>query len=285
MSAAVTRVKRPQIFWRSRGSGPRTLVLINGYSASAVAWPRQWLRDLAAEVRVITVDNRGSGWSRIVDTPFTMQDMAGDVIDVLDDAEVDRAVIMGLSMGGMIAQEVALRAPERVAGLALVATRPPIPRFHQPPASSLISLVRPLLPGETLSTYFGKLWSAAAAPGFAEAHPEVIDELVQQVIERPTPRAMLMHQLRAMSGWGHAERLEHLAVPTLVVHGVVDTFAPTANGVTLAELIPDARLELIDGVGHLVAHEAPQRLTALLMELMTRAFPAPREAPSRATNG
>jgi 3-oxoadipate enol-lactonase len=263
----------PQIFWRSRGSGPRVLVLINGYSASAIAWPREWLRALSRDARVITLDTRGSGWSRDVETPFTMQDMAGDIVDVLDDADVDRAVVMGLSMGGMIAQEVALQAPDRVAGLALVATRPPTPRFVQPPMASTLSLVRPLLPGETLPVYFERLWSSAAAPGFAAEHPEVIAELVAQVVERPTPRGLLLQQMRAMSGWGHAERLGRLALPTLIVHGTADRFALPANGAALAELIPGARLETLDGIGHLVPHEAPDRLRELLLALIDEAIP------------
>ncbi len=265
---------RPQVFWRSRGSGSRTLVLINGYSASAIAWPRAWLRDLAKDVRVITLDNRGSGWSRFAETPFTMQDMAADLVDVLDDADVDRAVLMGLSMGGMIAQEVAMTTPERVAGLALVATRPPIPRFQPPPAASMLALMRPLAPGESPTRFFRRLWSSAAAPGFAEAHPDVVDEFVAQVVERPTPRGMLLHQMRAMSGWGHAERLERLDVPTLVVHGDSDKFSPTVNGATLGELIPGARFEQLQGVGHLVPQEAPGRLRELLLELIREAYPA-----------
>jgi 3-oxoadipate enol-lactonase len=243
-------------------------VLINGYSASALAWPRGWLRALADEARVITLDNRGSGFSRMVPTPFTVSDMAADVVAVLDDAGVETAVVMGLSMGGMIAQELALSAPERVDGLALVATRPPIPRFHTPPTSSLIALGRPLLPGETLRGYFRRLWSAAAAPGFASAHPEVIEELIAQSLDRPTPRGMLMHQLRAMSGWAHAERLSQLSLPVTVIHGEQDTFSPPTNAAELHQLIPGATLHLLPGVGHLIPQEAPCELRERLRVLL-----------------
>ncbi len=271
MSASAPRRRRPQVFWRSRGRGPRTLVLINGYSASALAWPRDWLHALSRAARVITLDNRGSGWSRIVPTPFTVRDMADDVVAVLDDAGLDAAVVMGLSMGGMIAQELALSAPDRVTGLALVATRPPIPRFHTPPASSLFALGRPLLPGETLRGYFERLWSSAAAPGFAAAHPEVIEELIEQSLDRPTPRGMLLHQLRAMSGWAHAERLSGLSLPVCVIHGELDTFSPPVNGRELQRLIPGATLHLLPGVGHLVPQEAPDALRERLLELLDAA--------------
>jgi 3-oxoadipate enol-lactonase len=259
-------MRRPRVFWRSRGSGDATLVLINGYSASALAWPRPWIRALAENARVISLDNRGSGWSRDVAVPFTIAEMAADVVDVLDDAEVEQAVVMGFSMGGMVAQELALDSPERVAALTLVGTRPPIPKFTQPPLSSLFALTRPVLPGEGLHKYLTRLWGSAAAPGFAAANPEAIAELVEQTVARPTPRRMLLEQLRAMSGWGHADRLRELRLPTVVVHGTEDRFSPSANGQTLAELIPGARLEVLPGVGHLVPLEAPECLLATLRD-------------------
>jgi 3-oxoadipate enol-lactonase len=273
MAALATRPRRPQVFWRARGAGPHTLVLINGYAASAIAWPRQWIGGLAEDVRVITLDNRGSGWSRLAPAPFTIEDMAEDVVDVLDDAEVEGAVVMGISMGGMIAQQVALSAPERVDGLALVATRPPIPRFTQPMASSIIALTRPLLPGESFRAYTRRLWSAAAAPGFAERRPEVIEELIDQTVERPTPRGPMLQQLRAMSGWAHAERLATLRVPTTIVHGKEDRFAPIANAESLYDLIPSANLLRLDGVGHLVPYEAPGVLREQLLALVAESVP------------
>jgi pimeloyl-ACP methyl ester carboxylesterase len=183
---------------------------------------------------------------------------------------------MGISMGGMIAQQVALAAPERVEALALVATRPPVPRFTQPAASSVLALTRPVLPGESFRTYMRRLWSAAAAPGFAERHPEVIEELIEQTIERPTPRGLLLQQLRAMSGWGHAERLTALRMPTTIVHGEQDRFAPIANAESLHELIPGANLLRLDGIGHLVPYEAPEILREQLLGLVAES--APRDA-------
>jgi pimeloyl-ACP methyl ester carboxylesterase len=260
------RPRSPQVFWRAHGAGP-AVMLINGYSATAFAWPRSWLAALEQRFRVITLDNRGSGWSRFSDRPFTIADLAGDAADVLDAAEVPRAVVLGLSMGGMIAQELALHRPERVTGLVLAGTRPPMPNFESPSLLSAWQLVRPPGRGESLEQYFRTLWTAAAAPGFAAAHPQAIDELVQQTLERPTPRMLLAHQLRAMSGWAHAERLTRLAVPTTVVHGESDSFAPPANGRQLARLIPGARHVSLAGVGHLLAHEAPDALQAAIAEL------------------
>ena len=100
---------------------------------------------------------------------------------------------------------------------------------------------------------------------------------MSQCVERPTPRAMLTNQMRALMAWGHAERLARIAAPTVVVHGERDLFSPSANAVALAELIPGARLELLADVGHLVPLEAPERLGELLLDLAAGARPAGRK--------
>jgi 3-oxoadipate enol-lactonase len=122
-----------------------------------------------------------------------------------------------------------------------------------------------------MEDYFRSLWTAAAAPGFAEREPALIDELARQAAERPTPRALLLHQLRAMSGWAHSERLSAIGIPTHVVHGREDRFSPVENGRALAELIPGARYLELEGVGHLVPVEAPSALDTVLDELAAEA--------------
>jgi pimeloyl-ACP methyl ester carboxylesterase len=261
---------RPQVFWRARGSGP-PLVLVNGYGASAFAWPRRWTRGLEGRYRVITMDNRGAGASRHVDVPFSMGDLADDVVDVLDAAAAGAATVLGLSMGGMIAQELALRHPERVSALVLVATRPPVPRFTPPPMGSALAMSRPPGRGQPLDAYFRALWVRSAAPGFADREPEILDELTRQSVAWPTPRGLLVHQLRAMTAWAHADRLRRITAPTAVVHGVLDRMSPVRNGRTIAELIPGARYVELDGAGHLVPHEAPERLDEIIDE-MTSGF-------------
>ncbi len=266
-------VARGQAYWRGRGRGPG-LVLLNGYGASADAWPGQWMQALASRHTVVTVDVRGGGRSRFAQKPFTIRDLAEDVVAVLDEVGLSTAVVLGLSMGGMVAQELALVAPERVRGLVLVGTRPPVPRFVPPPLRSNLRLLLPAGRGRSLEDYFRDLWAAAAAPGFAGAHPDRLDELARQSAERPTPRAMLVHQMRAMSAWAHAERLTRISVPTAVVHGALDSFAPVANGRVLAELIPGASYDEVPDVGHLIPLEAPDRLDAAIARVSATTEPA-----------
>ncbi len=258
------------VWWRSRGRGP-ALVLLNGYGASADLWPAGWLARLAERHRVVTPDPRGGGWSRFAEAPFTIADLADDVVAVLDDAGIGRAVLLGLSMGGMVAQEVALAAPHRVVGLVLAGTRPPAPAFVHPPWSSSLAFVRGPARGESLAHFQRRLWSSSVAPGFPERRPDLVDEVVAQSVARPTPRSALVNQLRAMTGWSGAERIGSIAVPTAVVHGRRDRFAVPANGEALAAAIPGATLRLLDDTGHLLPLEAPEALDAAIDEVVARA--------------
>ncbi len=252
------------VHWREGGSGA-PLVLLNGWSASGIAWPSAWLRGLRTRYRVIRIDNRGSGWSRYASRPFTMADLAADVAYVLDEEGIERATVFGLSMGGMIAQEFAMRSPERLEGLVLAATAPPMPAYKPTTSGGVAwALARPVARGETLEEYFRTLWSAAVGTGFAEHSPDIMDELVQQILQRPTPKGMLVHQLRAVVGWGHAERLARIDCPTVVVHGAEDSFIDVSAGRRLAELIPGCRFVELPGIGHLIAHEAPDVAAELI---------------------
>lgn len=278
----MNRPPKPQIYWRESGRGP-LLVLINGWAASGLAWPRAWVRALERDFRVIRIDNRGSGYSRFAQVPFTMADLADDVAAVLDEVQRDRAIVVGMSMGGMIAQEFAIRHPDRLAGLVLIATRPPAPAHASSAAASLmLDLFGPRRNGETLETYFTRVWTMATAAGFAEREPALIAELVEQVSERPTPRVMLIHQLRAVNGCGHADRLARITAPTAIVHGSDDPLIDVLNGRRLAELIPFARYDELDGVGHLPPLEAPDRLLEVIAEVASAGFAADATKPHKA---
>lgn len=271
----MTRGPKPAVYWRETGAGP-VLVLLNGWTASGQAWPRAWVRSLEARYRVVRIDNRGSGYSRFADTPFTVADMADDVAAVLDACGHESATVLGLSMGGMIAQEFALRHGSRVDALMLMATRPPAPAYVLPKVSQLGSLLTPRKRGETLSMYMTRLWSSATAKGFADREPEAIAELVAQIVARPTQQAMLAHQLRAVTGWSHAERLARIDARTFVVHGDQDVFIEPGNGKRLAKLIPGARYFELEGVGHLPPMESPGAVLDLIAELTDADDDGPR---------
>ena len=255
--------ERVAVNWHEGGSGP-ALLLLNGWTASGLVWPASWIEALEQRFRVIRVDNRGTGWSRSAPAPYTLATLADDVAAVLDACGERQATVLGSSMGGMIAQELALRHPERVGRLVLVSTAPPVPAQIVPdPAPYLTALARPGS-GQSLELYMATLWSAYAAPGFAEAQPKVFDEIASQIVRRVTPRQKVFDQMRAIRSWCGPDRLRQIQAPTAVVHGDRDPLMPVGNGMRLSRLIPRAEYVELQGVGHLPAYEAGDELLQVL---------------------
>ena len=265
---AGTGSPRKTVYWRERGDGP-PLVLLNGWSASGIAWPAAWLQRLEDHFRLISVDNRGTGWSRYTDAPYRIADLADDVVAVLDDAGVDRCTVLGLSMGGMIAQEVAMRHPGRVTGLVAVATRPPAPAHLTALPRFTTALLESPRPGVALENHMHTAWMDCCAPGFADPDG-ALGELIDRIVERVTPRQTLLRQLRAVTMWHGANRLKRLTVPALVVHGDEDRLMAIGNATRVVRLTPDAKYVELKGVGHLVPLEASDRLADLVIDFAGR---------------
>jgi 3-oxoadipate enol-lactonase len=254
---------RPVVVWHEGGAGP-ALLLLNGLVASGLVWPDAWLRRLEQRHRVIRVDNRGSGWSRSAPSPFTIGDLAEDAWNVLQACGIERATVLGLSLGGVIAQELAIRYPQAIDRLVLVATRPPTPAQVPSRSDALLALARAPQPGTDLKAFFLSLWGDLAAPGFAAGHPEVMDELANQITRRISPRSGLLNQARASYSWHGPARLRRITAPTTVVHGDRDPLIPVGNGMRLARLIPNATYVELPEVGHLVPQEAGDALLRIL---------------------
>ncbi|HUE32542.1 MAG TPA: alpha/beta hydrolase [Mycobacterium sp.] len=240
------------------------MLLLNGWTASGLVWPEAWLRRLEEGYDVIRIDSRGTGWSRSAPSPFTISDLAADARDVLKACGIDRATVLGISMGGMIAQELAIRHSEIVEKLVLVATMPPTPA-HTPMSRGALGLTlsRPLR-DRRLREFFVTTWAQTTGNGFAASHPEVFDELGDQIMRRITPRSGLVNQARAIMSWHGPGRLQRVSAPTTIVHGDQDPLIAVDNGRRLARLIPTARYVELAGVGHLVTHEAGDTLIGVL---------------------
>jgi 3-oxoadipate enol-lactonase len=248
------------------GVSGAAVVFLNGWTASGLVWPRSLIGALERDHRVIRVDNRGSGWSRHAARPYTIGDLAGDVRGIIDELGLGAPTVVGLSMGGMIAQELALRWPDRVRRLVLLGTRPPSPEDSPAPAAVTASLLASPPPGVPLRRFLRDGWATVTAPGFAAAHRERIDEMAASIARRPTPRFALLDQARAIAAWSGAHRLGALTVPTTVVHGTDDPLIPVRNGMRLAQLVPGARYVELPHVGHLVPYEAPDAVERIVRD-------------------
>lgn len=235
----------------------RTLVLVHGLGYARWGW--DGLPDrLAATHEVVLLDNRGIGDSDVPEGPYTAAQMAGDVLAVLDDAGLDRAHVVGSSLGGMIAQEVAIRWPERVDHLVLLSTTPGGDEAAPMPQQTvdLLQQMPDLEPQEALR----RAVVNAMAPAHVQAQPELVDQILDRRLADPQDPAGWQAQAHAGTTYDGGGRLADVSAPTLVLHGDEDVVVAPANGRLLADRIPDARLVVLEGHGHLPFWEDPARV-------------------------
>ena len=253
-----------KVYWESAGSGEPVL-LVMGLGMASTGWWRT-IPVLAQGLRVISFDNRGVGRSDRPHGSYTLAQMVEDSVAVLDAAKVATASVYGISMGGMIAQELAIRHPERVRALVLGASTPGGARHTLPDAAVLDFLRRrPTMPPEE------GIWASVPytySQTTRERHPERIGEDVKQRLRYPPDPDSYRAQVDAARWHDTNGRLGSVSAPTLVLHGTEDRIVPIANGRLLADSIPGARLKVLDGAAHLYPTDAPDADRKVLRFLM-----------------
>jgi 3-oxoadipate enol-lactonase len=248
-----------KIVWEERGSG-RPLLLIQGLGYARWSW-EPIVPGLAERYRVVFFDNRGIGESDKPDGPYTACDMADDALQVLDEAGIERAHVLGASLGGMIAQELAVAAPERVDKLVLCCTTPggeatvPMP----PVTVQLFAEAGSLSPEVALRRFVEN----ALAPG---APAELVDRLYRRRLANPPDPVGWPAQ--AAAGMGFAGVNGAIAAPTLLLTGTEDNVVDPRNTDVLAERIPAARVERLTGTGHLFFWEQPDAVVRIVTEFL-----------------
>ena len=264
-------------------AGPPVL-LVMGLGANGRLWAPVVRRLLAAGYEVIVVDNRGCGRSSTPWRPWTTRTMASDAVAVLDELGVERAHVSGASLGGMVAQELALEFPERVSTLVLGCTTGGLPRLDLVPRRGLLRIfeatLRSLRPGDDPDQRVKDFLSTAASEDFvARCRPG--DEAwatVAAMLEDPTSQRGLAMQLLASARHSSWSRLPRLTMPVQVHHGTEDRLMPFAAGRELARRIPDAQFVAYDGAGHALILERPEeareRVLTFLAESEARSVAA-----------
>ena len=249
--------------WSERGEGP-PLLLINGYAATKDDWDPTFLDELASAFHLICPDNRGVGESELGDAgEMTAASLAGDCIELLDSLGVERAAVVGWSMGGMVAQELAAAEPERVSALVLLSTDcggekavlaepETIAKLYdrsgttRQQATRLLDLLFPPEVAAPIDAEFGEVVAAARAA----LNPEALDAQ-QALMER-------WHREPA------DDRLTAITAKTLVAAGDEDEVIPPANTPILAAALGGAQMHRFPGDGHAFMAQEPQRLAALI---------------------
>ena len=266
--------------WHGADDGP-PVVLVMGLGGDSTAWPFQ-LAALAPRYRVLVFDNRGAGRSDAPDTPYTTRGMAGDLLALLDALDVERAHLVGLSLGGTIAQEAALAAPARVLSLQLHATwAGPHPYFQ-----ALIGAVRGARQSFEPEAFYRALSVWLFTPACFAHHPEIVETVVQRAIHHPYPTPLHAYLRQSDAALTHdaRDRLHLIRCPTLVAVGRQDLITPPLLSEELAHRIPGAELCLLPDVGHGAIWEAPGTFNRACLDFLDGLREAPRTQPNRPEN-
>jgi len=250
-----------ELHYERAGAG-EPLLLIQGMSGTHLAWGAPFMAELEAEFDCIVFDNRGIGRSAPVTDPFTIAEMAADAAGVLDGLEIESAHVLGISMGGMIAQELALAHPGRLRSLTLGCTYAGGPGSQLMDPADFGALVEAMGSG-VQERIFRAMWELNLSPGFRAEESRYAD-FTAMAEALPAPRRTVQLQVQAIVAHDAAARLPQLHTPTLVIHGTVDRVLGAANGSQIDSLLPDSRLELLEDVGHMFWWEQPARAAELI---------------------
>jgi pimeloyl-ACP methyl ester carboxylesterase len=251
---ATARNGEVELYYETFGEdGDPTLLLVNGLGSQCINYAEAWIERYVAEgFRVVRFDNRDVGLSSKLDgIDYTLADMAGDALAVLDAVGVERAHVMGLSMGGMIVQRLAIDHPERLLTMTSVMSRTGEDGYGESSPEALALLVGP--PATSREEAIENQVAAIAVYGSDPAWIDDADTRARAAAayDRCFCPEGVGRQMRAvMADGSRAEGLRNVTVPTLVMHGSRDTLIAPSGGRRTAELIPGARYVEIEGMGH-----------------------------------
>lgn len=257
------RIGDVSLYYEIHGNGD-PLLMIMGLGASSVSWGDDLVRELSRSFRTIIFDNRGTGQSDKPNIPYTLEMFANDAAGLLDALAIDRAHVIGVSMGGMIAQEMALRHGPRLQTLTLGCTTAGGRNSVPPPPESMKLLTAPR-EGLSDADLIRRSWPLSYTQSYIQDHRDELESMIDRILENPTPPFAYMRQLQATYSLKTYDRLPKIVTPTLVVAGANDVLIPARNSEIIAERIPNAQLTLIPDVGHAFFREAqPEFLAAFV---------------------
>jgi 3-oxoadipate enol-lactonase len=256
-----------RIAYEVAGSGP-PLVLAHGLGYARWGW-EPVAPALAEEFTVLTFDNRGIGASDVPKGPYSVRAMAGDVVAVLDAAGIDRAHLVGTSLGGMAAQEVAIRWPDRVNRLVLACTTPGGDKAFPLPGRTvrLLAEAATLAPEVALRRFVEN----ALADRTVTERPDLVQRIYEKRLEFPPDPSGWQAQAAAGAAHDAFSRLQEIRAPTLILHGTDDGVVDQRNAAILERAIPNARLVLFPGGGHLFFWEEPERFAETVRDFLREA--------------
>jgi len=237
-----------------RGAGPAA-ILFNHTSTSNLSWSERFLESLAETFTVVTPDYRGTGLSSPALDEFSLADLAADGIAVLDSEGIEKALVIGTSMGGAVAQEFALNYPRRLSSLVLLGTFAGNEHFVRPDPS-VIALFEQALRLESKIERWRHALPATFSGAYLREHEDLALELELKGFRYTTEDTLRWHG-QAVSKFEAYDRLRSVSARCLVIHGTADPIMPFENGQILAGRLTNSEFIALESVGHLPAVEKP----------------------------
>ena len=232
--------------------GPETaqpLLLLEGWGYDSWMWFRQ-LPEFSKTYKCIVVDNRGVGKSSKPDYPYEMSMFAKDAIGILDHLNIQKSHILGISMGGFIAQEIALSFPNKVKSLIIASSSFGGPNSIVASKDTLTKMLT--VPSETITAEeaYNIRMSVVASQEWIKANKKLLDQIVVWREQNPQPNNARLNQAHASTIFNVEEKISSITAPTLIIHGDSDLVVPTKNAELLHEKITNSQLVLLKGGQH-----------------------------------
>lgn len=244
------------------------LLLLAGLGADLSVWDADMVRELAGKYQTILVDNRGAGHTDCPKGPYTIKQLAFDASGLLDALGITQAFVLGHSMGGLIAQQLAIDFPQKVAKLVLCSSNAGPSRAVSPDAEITQGIMDRAKGKLTAEEIANNRVNHAFTKEYQEAHPEFIKKFRQKAATNLMPQEPYQSQTQATMGYNGARFLKKLQVPTLILHGKKDMLCPWQNAEILAKLIPGAKIAYCPESAHTLYTAEPEAFMKPLLEFL-----------------
>lgn len=257
------RVGDIEIYYEVHGAGPRTLVLIRGLASNLLSWYEQ-IDEFARHYKCVVFDNRGAGRTDKPDAPYSIKQMADDTAGLMDALGITRAALLGISMGGMIAQEFALHHREKLSCLILGCT-------HFGGAGVVQSspeIVAAVMAGTNATPeQQRRQLQAVFSDNTIDHRPEVVEKSNRIRAQYPIPPFAFARQVQGIGAFDASTRLGNIRIPTMVITGREDRLVAPQNSKLIADRIPGATLKELPG-GHLFMAEYPEQFNRAVIDFV-----------------
>ena len=260
------KVNDINMYYEIHGEG-FPLVMIMGLAANVDWWPPEFLEEIPKVFKSIIFDNRGAGRTDKPDIEYSIKMFADDTVGLMDALHIKKAHVLGISMGGMIAQELVLNYPERVEKLVLCATHCGGAKYILPSAEVMETLMKGsegMTPEESTDLVISLIFTE----DFMKNNPDYIQRSRESILKEFIPEFSYQRQIGAVMKFNSGRRLKKVNTPTLIVQGKKDVLVQPQNAELLAKLISGSKVALFDNSGHAVLSQEPELVNKAILDFL-----------------